>query len=85
MLNVDVISVVLFFQVKVVRETMNRALDTWKEVTDVSEGVPAPVKSSCASVGKVHFFLVFSSEVTFQIVVFLVHKVLIHLRFDLVK
>lgn len=56
MLNVDVISVVLFFQVKVVRETMNRALDTWKEVTDVSESVPAPVKSSCASVGKVHFF-----------------------------
>lgn len=42
-------------QIKVVRETMNRALETWKEVT---EDAPASqVKSECASVGKACFFL----------------------------
>jgi len=41
-------------QIKVVRETMNRALETWKEVT---EDAPAYVKSECASVGKTCFFL----------------------------
>lgn len=40
-----------FDKVKVVRETMNRVLDMWKEVKDVSENVPSPVKSACASVG----------------------------------
>ncbi|KAG5087749.1 hypothetical protein AAZX31_01G036400 [Glycine max] len=38
-----------FDKIKVVRETMNRALETWKEVT---EDAPASqVKSECASVG----------------------------------
>ncbi|KAL3031342.1 hypothetical protein AAZX31_02G024900 [Glycine max] len=37
-----------FDKIKVVRETMNRALETWKEVT---EDAPAYVKSECASVG----------------------------------
>ncbi|WJX62323.1 hypothetical protein P8452_47329 [Trifolium repens] len=40
-----------FDKVKVVRETMNRSLDMWKEVKDISENVPTPVKSACASVG----------------------------------
>jgi len=39
--------------VKVVRETMNRVLDMWKEVKDVSENVPSPIKSACASVGEI--------------------------------
>lgn len=43
----------MLLQVKVVRETMNLTLDMWKEVTNVSEDVPALVKSACASVGKV--------------------------------
>lgn len=47
--------IVLLFQVKVVRETMNRALDMWKEVSDFSENIPAPLKSACASNGKVPF------------------------------
>ncbi|GAU45068.1 hypothetical protein TSUD_243340 [Trifolium subterraneum] len=38
-------------KVKVVRETMNCSLDMWKEVKDISENVPTPVKSACASVG----------------------------------
>ncbi|KAL2349342.1 hypothetical protein Fmac_003342 [Flemingia macrophylla] len=37
-----------FDKIKVVRETMNRALEMWKEVTEDS---PASVKSECASVG----------------------------------
>ncbi|XP_027362081.1 TORTIFOLIA1-like protein 4 [Abrus precatorius] len=37
-----------FDKIKVVRETMNRALEMWK---DVSEDVPASAKSECASVG----------------------------------
>ncbi|XP_058777208.1 TORTIFOLIA1-like protein 4 [Vicia villosa] len=40
-----------FDKVKVVRETMNLALDMWKEVKDVSENAPTPVKSPCVSVG----------------------------------
>lgn len=39
----------MFVQIKVVRETMNRALETWKEVTEDS---PASVKSECNSAGK---------------------------------
>ncbi|KAL5100400.1 hypothetical protein RYX36_004727 [Vicia faba] len=39
-----------FDKVKVVRETMNLALDIWKEVKDVSENAPTPVKSACVSV-----------------------------------
>ncbi|CAJ1931611.1 unnamed protein product [Sphenostylis stenocarpa] len=37
-----------FDKIKVVRETMNRALETWREVT---EDAPASVKSECDSVG----------------------------------
>ncbi|RDX99548.1 TORTIFOLIA1-like protein 4, partial [Mucuna pruriens] len=37
-----------FDKIKVVRETMNRALEMWKEVT---EDAPGSVKSECASVG----------------------------------
>ncbi|KAK7307169.1 hypothetical protein VNO77_39992 [Canavalia gladiata] len=37
-----------FDKIKVVRETVNRALEMWK---DVSEDVPASIKSECASVG----------------------------------
>ncbi|XP_061360821.1 TORTIFOLIA1-like protein 4 [Gastrolobium bilobum] len=40
-----------FDKVKVVRETMNGALEKWKEVTDVSEDVPTPATSVRASVG----------------------------------
>jgi hypothetical protein len=50
LLNVDVL-----LQVKVVRETMNRSLDMWKEVKDISENVPTPVKSACASVGEAYY------------------------------
>lgn len=47
-------------QVKIVRETMNRSLEMWKEVPDVCEEVssPSPLKSS--SVGKTFFFVVLS-------------------------
>lgn len=55
MLNIDVMTVILLLQVKVVRETMNLALDMWKKVKDVSENAPTPVKSACVSAGK--FFL----------------------------
>ncbi|KAK4261245.1 hypothetical protein QN277_004270 [Acacia crassicarpa] len=40
-----------FDKVKVVRETMNRTLETWKEVTDASEDVSPPAKSVCSTVG----------------------------------
>lgn len=40
-----------FDKVKVVRETMNRTLETWKEVTDASEDVSPPAKSACSTVG----------------------------------
>ncbi|XP_028796666.1 TORTIFOLIA1-like protein 4 [Neltuma alba] len=40
-----------FDKVKVVREAMNRSLETWKEVTDASEDVSPPVKSACSTVG----------------------------------
>jgi hypothetical protein len=50
LLNVDVL-----LQVKVVRETMNRSLDMWKEVKDISENVHTPVKSACASVGEAYY------------------------------
>lgn len=39
---------------------MNRVLDMWKEVKDVSENVPSPVKSACASVGEISFVQLFS-------------------------
>ena len=53
MLNVEMIMVAMLLQVKVVRETMNRALDMWKEVTDdASEDASSPAKSACSSVGK---------------------------------
>ncbi|CAI8585469.1 unnamed protein product [Vicia faba] len=35
-----------FDKVKVVRETMNLALDIWKEVKDVSENAPTPQKAT---------------------------------------
>lgn len=58
---------VVSLQVKIVRETMNRALDMWKEVADASENVPSPIKSACASVGKVHcFFCLCTRELIFK-------------------
>lgn len=68
MLSVDMIevSVPVFLQIKVVRETMNHALETWRGVI---EDAPALMKSECDSVSGKALFLhcaKLSSEVTFK-------------------
>lgn len=43
---------------KVVRETMTRALEMWKVVTDASgDELSAPSKSACSTVGKIYLKL----------------------------
>lgn len=39
-----------------VRETMNRTLETWKEVSDVLDDVSTPARSVCSSVGEALFY-----------------------------
>ncbi|KAG6766420.1 TORTIFOLIA1-like protein 4 [Populus alba x Populus x berolinensis] len=40
-----------FDKVKVVRETMNRTLELWKEVPGISEEISVPSQSTCSSIG----------------------------------
>lgn len=41
----------MFVQVKIVRETMNRSLDLWKEVHGVCEEASAPNQLESSSIG----------------------------------
>jgi hypothetical protein len=47
-------------KVKVVRETMNRTLELWKEVPGISEEISVPSQSTCSSIG-ISFFFFLSS------------------------
>lgn len=48
---------------------MNRSLEMWKEVTDASEDVSAPAKSTCSTVGKTcrHISIFYLTRVIFII------------------